>query len=161
MTAPPPANGETLIRILSQHWIKYVFPVFVYCVLFAVSLLLFALAGLTADDAAWLSHLAYIAALALFLVTHHWFFLMLLCESAAHIVVTNHRVVWMHERLFVDEQMREYAFDKMKTVEARKRGVLQTVLRYGTLQFESGLDIPLVPHPNNVAKDIEQAMGLR
>lgn len=161
MTPPTSIKGEKLIRIIGQHWIKYIFPVFVYLVLLSVSMLLFILAGTTAHHSMALSHLSFIVALILFLTTHHWFFLFLLCESAAHIIITNRRIVWMHDRLFLDEQMVEYAFDKMKTVGSHKHGILQTILRYGTLQFESGADIPLIPHPNSIAKDIEQAMGLK
>lgn len=153
-------KGEKLIRIVNQHWIKYVFPAFVYLMLFTVSMLLFVLAGVTAHHSMWLSHITFAIALILFLGTHHWFFLVLLCESASHIMVTNNRVIWMHDRLFLDEQMSEYAFHKMKSVDATKKGMLQTVLRYGSLRFENGAKIPLVPHPNRIAKDIEQAMGL-
>lgn len=161
MADAPRSNGEKVIRIVGEHWIKYVFPVFVYAVLAAVSLLLFVLAGLTAHHSMWLSHTSFIAALLLFLVAHHWFFTQLLSETMTHIVVTTHRVIWIHESLFYREQIAEYAFDKMKTVEAKKEGLLQNVLRYGSLKFESGADVRLVPHPNSVAKAIEQAMGLK
>ncbi len=153
-------NGERLIRIMSQHWIKYVFPVFIYTMILLVSILLFILAGVTAHHSMWLSHVSFFAALILFLVNHHWFFLTLLSESATRIIVTNHRVVWMRDKIFLDEQMMEYAFDKMKTVSMHKHGILQTVLRYGELEFESGAILPLVPHPGSVTKDIQQAMGM-
>ena len=153
-------NGEHLIRIKSQHWIKYIFPAFVYLVLTVVSVLLFVLSGITVHHSMWLSHLAFVAALLLFLGTHHWFFLLLLSESSAHIIVTNHRVIMIRDRMLLDEEMNEYAFDKMKTVAAHKDGFWQTILRYGSLQFESGPDVRYVPHPNSVARDIEQAMGM-
>lgn len=157
---PHTPSGERLIRIRSQHWVKYVFPAFVYTILITVSVLLFVLAGITAHHSMWLSHASFIAALLLSLGTHHWFFLLLLSESSAHIIVTNHRVIMMRDRMLLDEEMNEYAFDKMKTVAARKDGFLQTILRYGSLQFESGPDVRYVPHPNSVARDIEQAMGM-
>lgn len=155
-----PHGGEKLIRIVSEHWIKYVFPIFIATTLLSISLLLFVLAGLTAHHYMWLSHASFVAALLLFLVTHHWFFLILLGESATHIIVTNHRVMRIRERVLFSEERLEVSFDRMKTVEAKKHGVLQTILRYGNLQFE-GEDtiIPLVPHPNSIARDIEQAMG--
>lgn len=160
MASQPSTNGERLITIRSQHWIKYVLPAFVYIVLIAMSILLFVLAGRTAHHSMWLSHLAFVAALILFLGTHHWFFLVLLSESSAHIIVTSHRVIMMQERILLHEEMTEYAFDKMKTVSSHKNGLLQTILRYGSLRFESGPDVRYVPHPNRVARDIEQAMGL-
>jgi len=154
-------NGEKVIRVISEHWIKYVFPCFVFGILGSVSALLFLLAGYTAHHAMWLSHLSFIAALLLFLLTHHWFFTKLLGETMTHVIITNRRVVWIHESIFQREHMVEYAYEKMKTVEAKKSGIVQTVLRYGTIAFESGADIRYVPHPNHVAKEIEQAMGMR
>lgn len=154
-------DGEKLIRTAREHWIKYVFPVFIYIMLLGTSTLLFFLAGLTAHHVMWLSHIAFLMALGLFFITHHWFFVMLLSESMTHIIVTNHRLVRLRERLFFQEEMLEVSFEKMKSVSARKNGLLQTILRYGTLSFEGGTKIPLVPHPNSIAKDIEQAMGLR
>lgn len=161
MTSASSGNGERMIRSVSEHWIKYVFPVFLYSVLLAVSMFLFVFAGMTAHHSMWLSHASFVGALLLFLIAHHWFFTRLLGESMTHIVITNHRVVRIHESLFLREEMSEYAFDKMKTVEANKKGILQNILRYGSLTFETGPDVCLVPHPNSVAKDIEQAMGLK
>lgn len=150
------------MRVVGEHWIKYVFPVFVHLLLFSVSMLLFVLAGLSAHHYMWLSHLTFIAALCLFLITHHWFFVLFLSESTTHIVVTNHRVVRLRERLLAHEELLEVSFDKIKTVEADKEGLLQTVLQYGSLNFEGGVCIiPLVPHPSTLARDIQQAMGLK
>ncbi len=154
-------NGEKVIRIIGEHWIKYVLPVFIYIMLTGVSVLLFLLAGLTSHHSMWLSHGSFVAAFLLFLFAHHWFFTKLLGESMTHIVITNRRVITLRESYFSREQMVEYAFDKMKTVEACKHGILQTILRYGSLKFESGADVTLVPHPNSVAKDIQQAMGMK
>ncbi len=156
-----PGNDEKLVRIVRQHWIKYVFLIFVYLVLLSLSVGMFVAAGVTAYHTQWVSFVLFTAALVLFLFAHHWFFVTLLCEMAVHIAITNHRVVWVRDKLFLDEHMTEYAFTIMETVEARKHGLLQTILRYGTLQFETGPDITLVPHPISVAKDIEQAMGMR
>lgn len=153
--------GEKLISIASQHWIKFVLPVFIYIVLATVSILLFVLAGTEAHHNQWLSNAAFIAALLLFNFTHHWVFIMLLSESTTHIVVTNNRVILMRDRVFIDEEMIEYAFEKMKTVESKKHGILQTLLRYGSIAFESGAEIRYIRHPNRVVRDIEQASGLR
>lgn len=154
-------NGEKIIRVVHQHWIKYIFLFFVYSVLLLVSGALFFVAGLTAYHSAWIPYASFFAGLSLFLFAHHWFFVTLLCELSVHIIITNQRVIWIRDKLFLEEKMTEYAFTIMETVEAQKHGLLQTVLRYGTLKFETGPDITLVPHPIHVAKDIEQAMGMR
>lgn len=159
MPSGTPQNGERLIRIVDKHWIKYVFPVFVYIVLIGVSFLLFYLSGLSAYHTMWLSHVALIAGLSLLLLTHHWFFLRLLSEALDCTVITNQRSIHFETHLLFHDDMRENSFDKMRTVEAYHEGLLQNILHYGTLRFQGGIDISLVPHPHRVAKEIEQAMG--
>lgn len=159
MTATPTPSGETLIRRSGEHWVKYVVPVTVYLLLSAVAAGLLLLAGVSAYHQAGVSYVTFLAGVILALGTHHWFFVFLLGESMTQIFVTNHRLIRMHESLFRQEELMEVSFEKMKTVEAHKQGLMQTLLRYGTLKFESGARIRLVPHPNSFAKDIEQAMG--
>lgn len=161
MTASPLQSGEHIIQIVPQHWIRFVLPSVLYVLLLCVSIGLFLVAGYSYTHSAALMQVAFGAGFVLFLVNHHWFFIFLLSEVSSQMIITNRRVVWMQDHLFVDERMAEYAFEKMKSVEAIKHGILQTVLRYGTLRFEHAPDIPLVPHPNRVAKHIEQAIGLR
>jgi hypothetical protein len=151
--------GEKLIRISPEHWIKYVFPAFVYLVLMVACISIFLFAGWVTYHQPQLSYVIYLGAFLLFFVVHHWFFIWLLGETMTHIVVTNQRVVHMHESLFTSEKMSEYAFEKMKTVGSYKKGFLQTLFRYGSIRFESGNDIKLVPHPGSIVKEIEQAMG--
>ena len=123
--------------------------------------LLLLLAGLSAHHAMWIAHLTFIAGLFLMLLTHHWFFLKLLGEAIDCIVITNQRSIHFETQLLFHDEMRENSFDRMRTVEASKEGLLQNILHYGTLRFQGGNDIPMVPHPHRVAKDIEQAMGRR
>jgi hypothetical protein len=154
-------NGERLLMIVDEHWIKYVFPAFVYISLTGVSLFLFSLAGYNAFHSPWISWTLFIVALGLLLVVHHWFFFRLLSEAVDCIIITNQRSIQFETTLLLHDVMRENSFDKMRTVEAYKEGLLQNVLNYGTVRFQGGTDIALVPHPNSVAKDIEQAMGRR
>ncbi len=151
---------ERLIRVTNEHWVKYFFTVFLVILLLGTSVLTFVLAGYMAFHNDALSLPLSLGALTLFLFAFHWFFFTLLNESMAHVVVTNHRVVRIHERMFREELITEYAFEKMKTVQANYRGILQTILRYGSIKFESGPPIQYVPHPGSIAKDIEQAMGM-
>lgn len=159
MAATESIDGEKLIVCIHDHWIKYVMPSVVYLLLTVTSVLIFWFAGISAHHYIWLTNVAYIAALLLFLAAHHWFFAMLLSESNEHIVITDKRVIHMQTRLLFYEDMNEFAFEKMKTVEARKEGFLQNVLRYGSLVFEKSFIVRQIPHPNRVARDVEQAMG--
>ena len=152
-------NNETLIAVYHEHWIKYVFPVFLYVILMTAGFILLYGAVLSVTSIAVFYTLLIIAIILLF-GTHHWFFWYLLAESQAHIIITNRRVVYVHENILLEEQMLEVTFEKMKTVEAHKENFLQSVLNYGTLQFESSTKIKRVPHPGTIARQIEQAMGM-
>ncbi len=161
MTDLQNSKGEHVVWITKEHWIKYVRPCFIYALLMGISFLLFSLAQAGNANQVALSYVFFFCAIALILFTHHWFFWLLLGEMQARIIVTNKRVISIHERLFLRDDMIEIAFEKMKTVEAHKTSFVQNLLRYGTLQFETGAKITLVPHPNDAAKKIQQAMGLR
>lgn len=153
-------DGEKLILILHEHWVKYVRLILVYILLLVSSVVLFYFAGVSAYHVEWLSQGLLLFAVFLFLFNHHWFFMSVLSQAENHILITSRRVIWIRNRLFIDEEMLEYAFDKMKFVESKKTTILQYIFQYGTLEFESGKPIPYVPHPNSVVRDIEQAMGM-
>lgn len=156
-----PSSPERLVRVVQEHWMKYMLPLTVYVLLMAISILLFFFAGLSVHHYMWLSHVTFFVALMLMLVSHHWFFAVLLSENLGAIIITDHRVIHVEIKLFVEERMHEFSFEKMKFVQAKKEGILQNLLRYGTIVFEKGGPIPLVPHPNGVARDIERLMGMQ
>lgn len=155
-----PEHGETLIHIAYQHWIRFVGPIALAIALLGTSVLLYALAGISAHHYMWLSHFTLITGMLLCTFTIHWFFIVLLGDALDCIVITNKRLLRMQYRPLSHEDILEVSFDKMKTVEARKDGILQNILRYGTLTFETKLaTIPYVLHPNGVAKTIQEAMN--
>lgn len=153
-------SSEHLVRIASGHWIVYVFPYFLATLLIALSFLLLGLAGVAAVQGYTVAVIAFWMGMLLLLLMQHWFFLYLLSDSLGYVIVTNHRVIVLSAKLLVQETMHEISFEKMKTVAATKRGLLQNILSYGTLTFEGGTAIPYIAHPNAVVKDIQQAMGM-
>lgn len=157
---PVAAANERLLSVCHEHWIKYVFPAFLYAALIGTSMLLFYFAALMAPSILGVSLFLFILGLALLCITHHWFFWLLLAESQAHIILTNKRVIHIHESLLWREEMVEISFERMKTVEAHKTNILQSVLNYGALEFEGKTRISRVPHPGTIARQIEQAMGM-
>jgi len=159
MNQSPAEHGEHLVVITDEHWIKFFRPVLLFLLLLCVSLLLFYFAGLSAHHNMWLSHGTLLTAMFVFLLTHHWFFMVLLSETMDRIIVTNRRLFRMKYRLLITEDILEISFEKMKTVDATKTGILQNLLRYGTLTFETKLaSVSLVPHPNKLAQIIQKAM---
>lgn len=160
MTKAGAQHGERLVLVTDEHWIKYLPPVAVAVMLFGISLLLLVLAGMSAHHYMWLSHLTFIAGMTLLLITYHWFFMVLLSEELDRIIVTNRRLLRIQYRLIFREDILEVSFEKMKTVDAVKSGIIQNVLHYGSLVFETKLArVPLVPHPNRVAHVIQEAMA--
>ena len=156
------SKDERLLRITPEHWIKYVTPAFIYISLMICSLLLFILSESMKTHVDVLPQWAFFGALVVFLFAHHWFFFLLMGETENHIVVTSKRVIHIRERLFFEDEVFQVSFDKMKTVEAKKEGILQNILQYGSLWFEgTKAVIRRVPHPGSVAREIEQAMGLQ
>ena len=152
-------TGERLVHVTDEHWVKYVVPVTVSFFLLAIAILLFVLAGVSAHHTMWLSHIAFIAALILFLLTFHWLFLVLLSEAMDRIIITNKRLIRIHYRMIFHEDILEISFSKMKSVDVRKSGLIQNLLHYGTLVFEMNKAfVHLVPHPNRVARVIQEAM---
>lgn len=152
-------NGERVLAVTDEHWIKYVAPVMMALALFIISLVLFIIAGVTAHHTPWLSQSAFVSGVCLIFFTLHWFFMMLLSESLDRIIITNRRLMRVQYRLIFDEDILEISFQKTKTVDARKHGFVQNILHYGTLHFETKLaTIYNVPHPNRIAKIIQDAM---
>ena len=157
---PAVLPNERLLSISSEHWIKYVFPSILYILLSGLCLLPLYLAMVTPAAAPALFQFLVLIGLLLLFCVHHWFFWFLLAESQACIIVTSKRVVYLHSGLLWNEEMIEVAYEKMKTVEAHKKTLLQSILNFGTLQFEPIVKIHRVPHPGTLARQIEQTMGM-
>ncbi|HVW66616.1 MAG TPA: hypothetical protein VHA78_02700 [Candidatus Peribacteraceae bacterium] len=156
-----PANsGEQLVLISHESWVKYVRLVAVYLLLLLGSILFFYIAALSAFQYDLVTQIALLLGVFLVLVDHHWFFMAIMSQAENQVIVTTDRVIWIRHRIFFDEEMHEYAFEKMKFVVSEKKTFLQYLFQFGTLKFESGTPIPYVPHPSAVAMAIEQAMGL-
>lgn len=155
---PSPHNGERLVMVTDEHWVKYVLPVTVSALILIVTLLLFGLAGLSAYHFAWVSAVTFVAATFLLHLSVHWLFMILLSEAIDRIILTNKRLLRVQYRLIFHDDVLEVAFNKMRVVDARKSGFIQNLLHYGSLVFEGTLSIPLVRHPNRMARTIEEIM---
>lgn len=159
MTAHANEHGERLVAVAHGHWIRFVGPCLLASALLGISALLYVLAGISAHHYMWLSHVTLLAGMLIFTFTVHWFFMFLLGNALDCILITNKRLLWMQYSPLFREDILEISFEKMKTVDVRKVGLLQNLLRYGTLYFETKLaSVPYVAHPNNVAKIIQETM---
>lgn len=159
--SPEAKAGEKLVRVIDEHWMVYVVPM-ILCVLLLISgILLLLVSQYAVHHSEWLWLTSFVVGFTLVLGSIHGIFWVILGEAISQIVITSRRVVRFHDVILLREDMMEVSFEKMKTVEASKRGLLQSVLNYGTLHFENAAHIEYVPHPNSAVRDIQQAMGMR
>ena len=154
-------DGEELMSTFSTHWIKYVPPVSLYSMLVAGSLLLISGSVTVRTTAPLLFAGGFLSGLMILSLAHHWFFHRVLSEGMMDIIITNKRFIFLEDRLWFEDDMRELAMERIRAVEAHKHGIIQNLFRYGDLWFDTGGSdagedhvIPLVPHPHYKAKII-------
>lgn len=156
------APQERLLHVIDEHWMVYIVPSAVCFTIGVLGILLYVVSGYTVthSDALWIP--SFIGGFVCLLISVHGFFFLLICEYLSKIVVTNRRIVAFEDVLLFKEDMLEIPFQAMKSVEAKKHGILQYFLNYGSIVFERGSKgkIDYVPHPNSAARDIMQAIGM-
>ncbi|PIR53708.1 hypothetical protein COU75_04690 [Candidatus Peregrinibacteria bacterium CG10_big_fil_rev_8_21_14_0_10_42_8] len=157
-----PESDEKIIMAISTHWIKYVLPTIIFIIIFSASTTFFIISGIAAKDSPVMAIVILFTGMILMYLVVHWFFHRLLSEAMEDIIVTTKRVIWIKESLFQIDDVRQIPLTNIQGVESQKRGLLQTVLRYGSLWFDTGGTITTdqnaimteVPHPNDVAREI-------
>lgn len=150
---------ERLVRTVDEHWMVYVLPLAICALLLLAAVVLLLGAGVMVEHSEWLWRLSFVLGFTFFLVALHGIFLVILGQSVSQIVITNHRVVRFHNIIMLRDEMLEVSYEKMKTVEAKKHGIIRNLFNYGVLKFENNSTIDFVPHPNSAARDIEQQLG--
>lgn len=122
----------------------------------------FIVSGVVADNSPLIAIVILFIGMILMYLVVHWFFHRLLSEAMEDIIVTTKRVIWIKEALFQIDDVRQIPLTNIQGVETLKHGPLQTILRYGSLWFDTGgtttsdqnAIMTQVPHPNNVAREI-------
>lgn len=161
-------QDEELVKAISTHWIKYVGPTLVSGLFIITGILMLSIAALVKEAASVVSMILLFFGLILTHIATHRLFHKLLSEAMEDIVVTTRRVIWLRKSLFQYDDMHQIPIENIQGVEARKHGVLQTVLGYGTIWFDTGgtetessTTIYQVPHPNRLARDINRLLHLK
>ena len=160
------ADGEKLLTAFSTHWIKYVFPTFLFVIFTSVSITLFIVSLATRSSSSVLAASLFFCGLTVLLFTYHWFFHKILSEAMDDVLITNKRIIFLDESLLFCDDMREIKITRLRAVEAQKHGLLQNIFLYGNLWFDTGGSdttdagaiIPLVPHPHQKAKLVTEML---
>jgi hypothetical protein len=143
-------NGEERVLLIRTHWMQYVMPM----LLMLLSWLLYFLCTAVSIALMQWNGTAAIAALigghALLLLFHHAAFYQIFSASTTRFLVTNKRILGLRQRLWLSDDTLDIPLWKIRSMEVFKKGFLQHVLDYGTIELNRGAfpSIGLVPHPN-------------
>lgn len=143
-------SGEEPILLISTHWLQYAMPILL---MFLSWLLYFLCTALSLALMQW-NGAAGIAALvgghALLLLFHHAAFYQIFSQSTTRFLVTNKRILGLRQRLWFSDDTLDVPLWKIRSMEVSKKGFLQHVLDYGSIELNRGAfpSIGLVPHPN-------------
>jgi hypothetical protein len=150
-------HDESIVYAATTHWMKYMPKLLLSLLLGASGILLLAVAWFVKGIPA-ISLLLFFAGFLFILIAHHRLFHALLSEEMLDIIVTNKRILFFDDCLFFCDDEHEVPLHKVAAVEARQRGILQNILNYGTIWFDTGggvMDlkrtIPYVHQPDHVA----------
>jgi membrane protein YdbS with pleckstrin-like domain len=141
--------GEKAVLMLNEHWIKYVmsfFLVFVSWLLYALCLSL-SIAVIPQNHIA--SMVIVVVGHVLLLFFHHAAFYHFFSVGTWRTLITNRRILTSRQRLWFSDDIIDTPLWRVRSVEVKKKGILQHILDYGTIVLNRG-DLPSierVPHP--------------
>ena len=144
------------------HWIKYCLPTIIYLILTIAAVSIIALLAINLNTGNTAAAAGFVWTVVGFTVVQHWYFEKLLSDSMDEIIITNKRIIYINDHLFFSDDMIEFTIQKIVGIRAKKNGILQNVLRYGSLHLDTGgtdmahesAQIALIPHPNAVVREI-------
>lgn len=157
------SNNERLIFATSTHWVKYVRSIFLSHLFLILGLILLITAGIASVQTVTL--ITYFIGLLLVLFAHHSFFHKIMSESMLDIFVTNDRIIYFDDNLFLCDDEHEIPLEKVASVKMEQHGLVRNILDYGILWFDTGggaidlmRSIPNVPHPDSLSAIIAKVL---
>lgn len=158
---------ENVLYAHSTHWVKYIPKTAIYSLIGFLSIGLMLLAFQIDATFPLVSLALYLVGSVLFLLCHHLLFHLYLSEQMIDIIITNQRIIYYNDCLFTCDDEHEIPLSRIAGVEMQQHGLLQNILNYGILWFDTGgssLDmkrsIPHVAHPDDVAEIINTQLRL-
>lgn len=162
-----PTSEERLVEAISTHWIKFIVPFTLYFLLGGAGLTILTTSGIAGGRNAFAIGL-FLVALTVCSIIHHWFFNRILSEGMVDLIITNKRIIYLEEHLWFHDEMHEIALGQLMGVQAHKHNLLQNILRYGDLWFDTGgselsekRTLHRMPHPHRIARTIMQLLEMK
>ena len=155
-------SREKIVLSISTHWIKYVLPTTIFLIILTASTSFFIISNIATESSDIIAIITLFLGMILMYLVMHWYFHKILSEAMEDIIITTKRIIWIKESLFQIDDVRQIPLANIQGVEAKKHGISQTILRYGSIWFDTGGTITndqnammdQVPHPNDVARKI-------
>ena len=151
-----PIIGEQPIAYIAQHWMNYA-PA---ALLMLTSWLLYVFCTVLSMSLMQVSHPFAVAILivghVLLLLFHHAAYYKFVSASMSHFLLTNRRILGSLQNPWLSEQVIDVPLVKIRTLEVKKKGILQHVLDYGAIVLNKS-ELPSlnhIPHPHRVHNQI-------
>ncbi|MBU0767360.1 PH domain-containing protein [Patescibacteria group bacterium] len=160
------SNNERLIFSTSTHWVKYLSSIFFNNLFAMLGILLLIAAAIASIQIVAL--ITFFVGTILILFAHHRLFHKIMSEAMLDIFVTTDRVIYFDDNLCLCDDEHEIPLEKVAAVEVNQHGLLQNILDYGIIWFDTGggvqdinRSVPNVPHPDKVSEIIAKVVKER
>lgn len=154
------ADGETAVLLIHEHWTRFLPPTF----LILLSWVIYALCGILAAFVTTQNHALSLWFLVgghvILLLFHHTAFYRYLSISTHQFLLTNRRILGSEQSLWLSDDTLDIPLYRIRSIEAKKEGILQHILGYGTLVLNRG-ELPSlrsIPHPDAVHDRIAEQL---
>lgn len=162
--APSPVESipdEKLVFVRRQHWLRYAPSVVICVLLLSIGLLLLSFSSFGTPDLTAVAQVIFFLGFIIVLCAFHGLFHTLLSAYSTVVICTTKRVIHFKQRLFFLDDREEIHLSRIHTVEARQRGILQSIFHCGSIWFDALEHISYISHPHRTVKEIARVLGMR
>lgn len=152
---------EHILLNIDDHWVILLRPI----VFLLLGWILFAFLFFSADLATAVSpsvrSILHLLGFIILVITHHFFFLMLLQWKVSGLILTNKRILDVQFIPLIKDDIVHIDISKINKIEKRKHGLVRNILNYGDVQIEltntqGAVELKYVPHPSRFVNRVEE-----
>ncbi|PIR53032.1 hypothetical protein COU76_03190 [Candidatus Peregrinibacteria bacterium CG10_big_fil_rev_8_21_14_0_10_49_10] len=143
-------EGEEVVLFINEHWVKYIPPMLLAMLSWILYVLCLTLSLAINTVSHGLSVFVIVLGHFLLLALHHTAFYRFFNASTWQTLITNRRILEIHQQLWISNKVSDTPLWRVRTVEVKQQGIMQQLLGYGILVLNRG-EIPTihrVPHPH-------------
>ena len=152
---------EKLVFVRRQHWMCYVAPVAICLLVLIIGLLLLSFSSFGTPERTVIAQIVFFLGFSIVLCSYHALLHTLLSAYSTVVICTTKRVIHFKQRLFFVDDREEIHLNRIHTVEARQRGILQSLFHCGSIWFDAMEHISYIAHPHRTVKEITHVLGMK